>query len=80
LHAFGAQSHTSLVTRANWTAAQDGTYLIVQDLESQPQKSKLSESGIDTLSTNIYLIGQHTATNESQIIHNFAHYDGILVI
>ena len=28
LHAFGAQSHTSLITRVNWTAAQDGSYVI----------------------------------------------------
>jgi hypothetical protein len=80
LHAFGAQSHTSLISRANWIAAQDGTYVIAQDLESQPHKSKLSESGINTLSTNTYLIGQHTATTENHTIHTFAHYDGILVI
>jgi hypothetical protein len=33
LHAFGAQSHTSLVTMASWIAAK-GTYLIPADLES----------------------------------------------
>jgi hypothetical protein len=53
LHAFGAQSHTSLITLANWTDAQGGTYVIAHDLESQPHKSKLSESGINTMSTNI---------------------------
>jgi len=42
LHAFGAQSHTSLITRANWTDAEGGTYLIAQYLESQPHKSKPS--------------------------------------
>jgi hypothetical protein len=80
LHAFGAQSHTSLIISAIWTAVQDGTYLIAQYLESQPHKSKLSESGINTLSTNTYLIGQHIVTNENHAIHTFAHYDGILVI
>ena len=80
LHAFGAQSHTSLITRADWNAAQDGTYVLAQDLESQPQKSKLSESGISTLSSNTYLIEQHTATNESHTIHTFSHYEKILVI
>jgi len=54
--------------------------VIAQDLESQPHKSKLSESGINTLSTNTYLIGQHAATTENHTIHTFAHYDGILVI
>jgi hypothetical protein len=51
LHAFGDQSHTSLITRATWIAAE-GTYLIATDLECQPHKSKLNESGINTLSTN----------------------------
>jgi hypothetical protein len=79
LHAFGAQSHTSLITRATWTAA-NGTYIIAADLESQPHKSKLSESGINTLSTNTYLIGQFPQTTKSINIQTFAHYDGILVI
>jgi hypothetical protein len=79
LHAFGAQSHTSHITRATWTQAQDGTYVIAADLESLPHKSKLSESGVNKLSTNTYLIGQHTATTENHTIHTFAHYDGILV-
>jgi hypothetical protein len=51
LHAFGAQSHTSLITMATWIATE-GTYLIAADLESQPHKSKLSKTGINTLSTN----------------------------
>ncbi len=40
LHAFGAQSHTSLITRATWIASQDGTYVIATDFEAQPHKSK----------------------------------------
>ena len=80
LHALGAQSHTSLITRANWTVAQGGTDEIAQDLESQSHRSKLSESGINTPSTNTYLIGQHTATAENHTILTFAHYDGIIII
>jgi hypothetical protein len=80
LHAFGAQSHTSLITRATWIASQDGTYVIAADLESQPHKSKLSESGVNTLSTNTYLIGQHAQTTENHTIHTFGHYDGVLII
>ena len=60
LHAFRAQSHTSLIGRASWISARDGTYIIAADLESQPHKSKLSESGINIISTNTYLIGQFT--------------------
>ena len=55
LYAFGAHSHTSLITMDTWVAAK-GTYLIAADLEIQPHKLKLSESGITTLSTNTYLI------------------------
>jgi len=40
----------------------------------------MSESGVNTLSTNTYLIGQHTATAENHTIHTYAHYDGILII
>jgi len=80
LHAFGAQSHTSLITRATWIAAE-GTYLISADLESQPHKSKLSESGINTLSTNTYLIGNFsTQLTKPFNVQTFAHYDGILII
>ena len=79
LHAFGAQIHTSLI-RASWVLARDGTYIIAADLESQPHKSKLSEIRINTLSTNTYLIGQLTGTQQNQTVHTFAHYDGICVI
>jgi len=65
LHAFGAQSHTSLIDRVSLISARDGTYIIAADLESQPRKSKLSESGINTLSINTYLIGQFTATQQN---------------
>jgi hypothetical protein len=79
LHAFGAQSHTSLITRATWSAKL-GTYIIAADLESQPHKSKLSESGINTLSTNTYLIAQFPVENLNYTVSTFAHYDGILII
>jgi hypothetical protein len=60
--------------------AANGTYIIDADLESQPHKSKLSESGINTLSTYTYLIGQFTQTSKAIIIQTFAPYYGILVI
>ena len=62
-----------------WTAA-NGTYIIAADMESQPHKSKLSESGINTLSTNTYLIGHFPQTTKATNIQAFAHYDGVLVI
>jgi hypothetical protein len=81
LHAFGAQSHTSMFTCPSWIHARDGIYIIGADLERLPHKSKLSESGVDTLSTNTYLIGQFPAqTAQDQTIHTWGHFDGILVI
>ena len=68
-----------MLTRASWIQARDGTYIIAADLESLPHKSKLSESGVNTLSTNTYLIGQFTATQQNQTIHTWGHFDGILV-
>jgi len=79
LHAFGAQSQTSLITPATWTGAE-GTYFIAADLESEPHKSKLSESGINTLITNTYLIGRFPSQGKNYRIHTFAHYDGILIV
>ncbi len=55
-------------------------YIIAADLESQPHKSKLSESGINALSTNTYLIGQSTQTSKARNIQTLARYHGILVI
>ena len=79
-HALGAQSHTSLITRATWIATE-GTYLISADLESQSHKAKLSESGVDTLSTNTYLIGNFSNPLIKPFnVQTFAHYDGILII
>ena len=54
--------------------------MIAADLESLPHKSKLSESGVNTLSVNTYRIGQHAQTTENHTIHTFVHYDGILVV
>jgi hypothetical protein len=57
------------MSRATWNAARDGTYIIAADLESLSHKTKLSESGVNTLSTNTYLIGQIPATQQNQTIH-----------
>ena len=84
LHAFGAQSHSSHISRKDWVSANlndDCAYIIAQDFESQPHKSKISESGINTLSANTYLIGQFRGALTAALnVQSFAHYDGILVI
>jgi hypothetical protein len=59
----------------------EGTYLIPADLESQPHKSKLIESGVNTLSTNTYLIGQCKVVLAKALnVQTYAHYDGIQII
>jgi hypothetical protein len=82
LHAFGAIDHTCMLTHANWIAG-DGTYIIAADLETMAHKSKLTESGINTLSSNTHLITQFGAAiqaNNALRVDTFAHYDAILII
>lgn len=84
LHAFGTVNHTSLITNATWAKAAnatDSTYVIAQDLEHLPHKSRLQENGINTLSVNTHLImdfGQPVTANVR--VNTFAHFDGILII
>jgi hypothetical protein len=49
-------------------------------VEILPQKSRLIESGIATLSTNAYLIKQITQITKATGIQTFAHYVGIRVV
>ena len=84
MHAFGTHSHTCILNKSTWstaTTATYSTYIVTQDFESQPHKSKISESGINTLSANTYLIGQFRVALPAALnVQSFAHYDGILVI
>jgi len=82
IHAFGAVDHTSMIQRSTWTA-DSGTYVIASDLETLAHKSKLTESGINTLSANTHLIMQFGGTNglaAAVRVDTFAHYDAILLI
>jgi len=80
LHALGAVSATSLIKYADWVAAT-GTYIIAADLETLAHKSKLTESGINTLTTNTHLIGLFgTGLLDAVHVATFAHYDAILII
>jgi hypothetical protein len=47
--------------------------IIAAELESQPHKSKLSESGINTMSANTYLIVKLAQTIRATNIQTFAH-------
>jgi hypothetical protein len=75
LHAFSAIDHTCMITNANWVAG-DGTYIIATDLETMAHKSKLTESGINTLSSNTHLISQFGAAIQANIIYrsSFRHF------
>jgi len=81
LHALGAVSATSLIKYSDWTSAAGGTYIIAADLETLAHKSKLTESGINTLTTNTHLIGIFGgALADAVHVATFAHYDAILII
>ena len=82
IHAFGAVDHTSMIQRSTWIA-ESGTYAIAADLETLAHKSKLTESGINTLSANTHLIMQFGGANGLSAavrVDTFAHYDAILLI
>ena len=77
LHAFGAMNASSLMDKANWETT---TFAIGMDLETLPHKSKLTESGVNTLATNTYLICQFPNPAGPTHVATFAHYDGVLLI
>lgn len=81
LHAFGAVSATSLLDSKSWPLATGGTFIIAADLETLAHKSKLTESGVNTLTANTHLIGQFTGQQTAALhVSTFAHYDAILII
>ncbi len=79
LHAFGAQSRASLLTRS-FKINDNKTYVLSVNLESLPHKRCLSESGMDILSTNTYFIFQYPQQAQNYNIEALARYDGILII
>ena len=81
VHAFGTVDQPSLLTVANWLEANAGTSVAAADLETLPHKSKLTESGINTLSTNTHFIGLFSGPTGSPLnVQSFAHFDGVLII
>jgi hypothetical protein len=82
INAFGAVDHTFMIQRSSWIAPS-GTYVVAVDLETLAHKSKLTESGINTLSANRHLIMQFGSANglaKAARVDTFAHYDAILLI
>jgi len=80
LHTFGSVDHTAMITRTNRIGA-NGTYIIATDLETLAHKSKLTESGINTMSANTHLITQFaTGLAAGDRVDTFAHYDAVLMI
>jgi hypothetical protein len=71
-----------MIQRINWIA-EAGTYIVAADLETLAHKSKLTESGINTLSANTHLIMQLFGANDVTAalrVDSFAHFDGLLII
>ena len=82
IHAFGAVDHSSMIQRGSWIA-ESGTYVVAADLETLAHKSKLTESGINTLSANTHLIMQFGNANglaNAIQVNPFAYYDAIILI
>ena len=81
IHVFGTIEHSSMVDYTDWTSASQSSYIAAVDLETVAHKSKLTESGINTLNANTHFIGQWTTTGIPDMrVDTFAHYDGILLI
>ena len=59
---------------------RDVTACEVMDLETLPHKSKVTESGVNTLAVNSYLICQFSNPAVPTHVATFAHYDGVLLI
>lgn len=79
-HSFGAVNSNTLIKYSTYKAT-DGTFLLGQDLEVQSHKSRVSEQGINTLSTNTHLITQFTSSLDDALrVDTFAHYDFVLLI
>lgn len=82
-HTFGAADNTCLMNLANYTStagvAADSGFAIGQNLETLSHKSTLTESGVNTLNTNCFLLGTLTSTVALQI-STWAHHDMLLVI
>ena len=80
LHTFGTVDSSSLLSRANYSI-QNGAFVLAQDLEALSHKSKVSENGINTLSTNTHLYSRFAGTTTYALrVDTFAHYDFVLLI
>lgn len=80
LHTFGTVDSSSMLSRANYSI-QNGAFVLAQDLEALSHKSKVSENGINTLSTNTHLYSRFAGTTAYALrVDTFAHYDFVLLI
>ena len=80
LHAFGTVDSNSMLTRGKY-GSTDGAFVLAQDLETSSHKSRVSEKGINTLSTNTHLVTQFGLSLPAALrVDTFAHYDFVLLI
>lgn len=81
-HAFGAMNASSAIDLVTWSGtATECTFMLATDLETLPHKSKLTESGVNTLAVNTHLVCQFAGLlNAASHVSTFAHYDGVLLI
>ena len=80
LHTFGTVDSSSVMSRANYSI-QNGAFVLAQDLETSSHKSKVSENGINTLSTNTHLYARFPGSiGYAMRVDTWAHYDFVLLI
>ena len=80
LHSFGAVSASSLLNKSVYTAAAGG-FVLAQDLETQSHRSRVSEQGVNTLSSNVHLVAQFGGGLAAALrVDTFGHYDFVVLI
>ena len=82
MHVFGSADNTSIIAKADYNLATgantNSSFAIGQNLETLSHKSTLTESGKNTLNTNVYLLGRSNYNSALQV-STFAHVDMVLI-
>jgi hypothetical protein len=80
IHAYGCLEHMGIINSATW-AANEGKYLIANDLESQSHKSMFSENGVNVSTSVSHLTAQFGSQLTSNLtVDVFSHYGGYIAV
>ena len=82
MHVFGSADNTSIIAKGDYNLTTGGntnsSFAIGPNLETLSHKSTLTESGKNTLNTNVYLLGRSNHSSALQV-STFAHVDMVLI-